>query len=278
MAIILELSPEQEEQLREAADVRGLSVEGYLLTLVEAIVQPQPTSQGRKTLDRRVLLGGLFRKGAKVQVEALRNPDQVVRESIRQMRESVLKYKEQAVDAITTMNMLRSAVEAQERQSVEKELKALRALAQEDRERAKRLWQEKTVLDKHRTAVQQELYVATAAAAALTRAFRQEEERAQERASKAQAGALKAYQAVMLPADRIAPLIEAYQTEAEWDLAFEEWVLQTMQRLSESTLEKDLPQPVPVDDAAAFTDKARDWAREIKNEPSAFDIGSDEAP
>lgn len=278
MAITLELTPEQEEQLREAAVVRGLTVEGYLLTLVEAIVQPPTTSPGRKPLYRRALLGGLFRKGTDVQAEAMRNPDQVVRESIRQMRESVLKYKEQAVDAITTMNMLRSAVEVQERQSAEKELKALRALAQQDRERAKRLWQEKTVLDKHRTAVQQELYVATAAAAALTRAFRQEEERAQERASKAQAGALKAYQAVMLPADRIAPLIEAYQTEAEWDQAFEEWVLQTMQRLSESTLEKDLPQPIPADDAAAFTDKARDWAREIKNEPSAFDIQEEEAP
>ena len=278
MAITLELTPEQEEQLREAADVRGLTVEGYLLTLVEAIVQPPTTSPGRKPLVQHALLKILFRKGADVQAEAMRNPDEAVRKSIREMRESVRKYKEQAVDAMTTMNMLRSAVELQERQSTEKELKALRALAQQDRERAKKLWQEKTVLDKHRTAVQQELYVATAAAAELTRAFRQEEERAQERASKAQAGALKAYQAVMLPADRIAPLIAAYQTAAEWDLAFEEWVLQTMQRLSESTLEKDLPQPIPVDDAAAFTDKARDFAREIKNEPSAFDTGNDEVP
>jgi hypothetical protein len=277
MAIILELTPEQEEQLREAALVRGVTVEGYLLTLVEAIMQPQATSQGHTPLYRRALVR-LFRKGTKLQAEAMRNPDQVVRESIRQMRESVLKYKEQAVDAATTMNMLRSAVEVQERQSAEKEFKALRALAAQDRERAKRLWQEKTVLDKHRTAVQQELYVAIAAAAALTRAFRQEEERAQERASKAQAGALKAYKLVMLPADRIAPLIKAYQTEAEWDQAFEEWALETMQRLSESTLETDLPKPAPVDDAEAFTDKARDFAREIKNEPSAFDFGNDDAP
>jgi hypothetical protein len=240
-------------------------------------VQPPAASPKRKPLYRHAL-GRLFRKGTDLQAEAMRNPDQVVRESIRQMRESVLKYKEQAVDAITTMNMLRSAVEVQERQSTEKELKALRALAEQDRERAKRLWQEKTVLDRHRTAVQQELYVATAAAAALTRAFRQEEERAQERATKAQAGALKAYQAVMLPADRIAPLIEAYQTELEWDQAFEEWVLQTMQRLSESTLEQELPKPAPVDDAATFTDKARDWAREIRNEPSACDIQEEEAP
>ena len=97
------------------------------------------------------------------------------------------------------------------------------------------------VLEKHLESVRYELITAIKAAAACTQAFRQAEERVQERATKAQAEALKAYQAVMLPADRIALLIEALQTEAEWELAFEEWILQTEQRLSESTLETDLP-------------------------------------
>ena len=240
MTITLELSPEQEELLRDAALGRGLSVERYLLTLVEAIVQPKAAPHPRKTGYRHAF-ALLFRKSRDTQAEEIANPDQAVRESIRQMRESVLKYKEQAVDAVTTMNMLRSAVDTQERQAAERELQALHALSKQDREKAKRLWQEKMVLEKHLESVRYELITAIKAAAACTQAFRQAEERVQERATKAQAEALKAYQAVMLPADRIALLIEALQTEAEWELAFDEWILQTEQRLSESTLETDLP-------------------------------------
>lgn len=131
MAITLELSPEQEEHLRETAMVKGLTVEGYLLTLVEAIVQPK-TSQAPKPAYARAM-ARLFKKSADREAD-LANPDKVVRETVRQMRESVLKYKEQAVDAVTTMNMLRSAVAVQERQVAEKELQALRARLRSSRE------------------------------------------------------------------------------------------------------------------------------------------------
>jgi len=268
MAITLELTPEQEEQLREAALARGLTVEGYLLTLIEAIVQPQITPHARKPLVRRAL-GRLFRTSTDLRETG--HPDQVVRESIRQMRESVLKYKEQAVDAMTTVNMLRSALDQQERQAAEKALKALRALAEQDRERAKRLWQEKTVLEKHMESVRQELLAAIETARERTRAFRKEEERVQDRATKAQAGALKAHEAVILPADRIASLIEAMHTEAEWDQAFEEWVLLATNPVPESTLADDLPKPIPVEDIEAFTDQAMRLAQEINGTPSTTD-------
>ena len=260
-----------EERLRDAALAKGLTAEGYLLTLIEAIVQPKAVS--RKTAYARVAF--LFKRGRDLQDEETANPDQVVRESIRQMRESVLKYKEQAVDAVTTMNMLRSAVDRQERQSVEKERHALSALAEQERDRAKRLWQEHTILERHLEAVRQELASATEAATTCTRAFRQEEQRVKDRVSKAQAGALKAYEAVMLPSSRMTPLIEALQTETGWDQAFEEWVLQTEQRLSHSTLETDLPEQVPVDDAEAFTQKALSWAKEARRIPPTIDSGGD---
>jgi hypothetical protein len=268
MAIILELSPEQEERLQDAAQAKGLSVEGYLLTLVEVIVQPR-TSQTRKPAYARAM-ARLFKKSADPAAD-LANPDKVVRETIRQMRESVLKYKEQAVDAVTTMNMLRSAVALQERQVMEKELQALRALAEQQRDQAKRRWQEKTVREKHLEAVKQELITAIAAADERTRAFRQEEERAQARASQAQMGALKAYEAVMLPPDRIAPLIQALHTEAEWEQQFEEWILEATQEPSETGSRGDLPAPTPVDDLEAFHRKVRNLAGEARSDVTASD-------
>jgi len=38
MTITVELTPELEDQLRDLAEARGLSAEGYLLTLIEALV------------------------------------------------------------------------------------------------------------------------------------------------------------------------------------------------------------------------------------------------
>lgn len=276
MAITLELSLEQEAQLREAALLRGLSVEGYLLTLIEAILQPPAPSPVHKPLYRRAL-GRLFRTSTDLRVGDLGNPDQVARESIRQMREGVLKYKEQAVDAMTTVNMLRAALDQQERQAAEKELKALRALAEQNRDRAKRLWQEKTVLEKHTEAVKQELLKAIEAAREHTRAFRKEEERVQERATKAQAAALKAYEAVMLPAERIAPLIAAIQTEAEWEQKFEEWSVLATREAVETGGKGDLPAPIPVGDANAFTQKAQHFTRETRIASAKSDAEWEEA-
>jgi hypothetical protein len=270
MAITLELTPEQEEKLRDAALARGLSVEGYLLTLIDAIVLQKATLQPRKPLHHRAL-DLLFGKSVEAQAEEDANPDKAVRETIRRMRESVLQYKEQAVDAVTTMNMLRKAVDLQERQAAEKELQAVRALAEQKPDQAKRRWQEKTVLEKHLEAVKEELAAATLVAATRTRAFRKEEERVQERATKAQADALKAYQSVMLPADRIDLLIVASRTAEEWDQAFEEWVLLTVQGPPDAMSADDLPKPIPVDDAAGFTQQALAWAKAAKNKPSATD-------
>lgn len=272
MAILLELLPEQEEKLKEAAEIKGLTVEGYLLTLVEAIVQPRPATQTRTPLVGRTL-GRLFRKGGEIGVGEIENPDQVVRESIRAMRKSVLEYKEKAVDAVTTMNMLRSAVEAQERQIAEREVRALRALAEEKQDQAKGLWQEKTVLENHLEAVQRELYTATSTAAERMRAFRQEEERAQARATQAQAAALKAHEAVMLPPDRIAPLIRSLYTEAEWELKFAEWVL----AVTQDPAEANLPNPIPVDDAQAFEAKALNWAKETRSIPETEETVTDDS-
>ncbi|MCW3098861.1 MAG: hypothetical protein JWL77_4479 [Chthonomonadaceae bacterium] len=270
MAITLELTPEQEEQLRDTAQAKGLTVEGYLLTLVEAIVQPKVVSHANRPGYRRAF-ARLFRTGTSSPIEGSVHPDEVVRESVRQMRKSVLEYKERAVDAVTTMNMLRSAVALQERQVAEKELQALRALAEHKREQAKRRWQEKMVRERHLEAVKQELITAIAAADERTRAFRQEEERAQARASQAQMGALKAYEAVMLPPDRIAPLIQALHTEAEWEQAFEEWILQATQEPAETRGIENLPDSAPVDDLEAFGRKVRNLAGEARSDVTASD-------
>ena len=242
--ILLDVSTEQEEQLREKALARGLTVEGYLLTLIDSLVSAEAPAHPRKLAYRRVL-AMLMRKKRDAQAAQILNLDPVVRDSVRRMREVVLEYKEQAVEAVTKMNILRSAADRQERQSAEKAFQALRALTEQDRENAKCLWVEHTVLDKHLETVRLELAAATETAAAATRVFQKEEERVQARASKAQAGALEAYQTVSLTPAEIVSLVGSLHTDAEWDLAFEEWVLQTMQRLSASTREDDPPYEDP---------------------------------
>ncbi len=87
------------------------------------------------------------------------------------MRESLLEYKEQAVEAVATMNMLRLAVDRQERQAAEKELQAICALTEGNTDQAKRLWQERTVLDRHLERIKQELAAAAEAARAIMQVF-----------------------------------------------------------------------------------------------------------
>lgn len=125
--------------------------------------------------------------------------------------------------------------------------------------------------EKHLAAVKQELIAAIAAAEERTRAFRQEEERAQARASQAQIGALKAYEAVMLPPDRIAPLIQALHTEVDWEQKFEEWILEATQEPSEIGGTEDLPDTAPIEGLEAFRHKARNLSGEARSDVAASD-------
>lgn len=252
MAITIELTPEMEEQFREKATAKGLSVEGYLLTLIEALVQQEQKSSSR--------LSFRFRKQA-LQKE---DSDMLIAAALRQMRESVLEYKEQAVEAVTKMNMLRSAMDQQERQAAEKELQALNALKEQNTDQAKRLFQEKTILDRHLETVKEGLAAATEAAETVTQAFQQEEERVHARASKAQESALKVYKQAVLSSEQIMELIGRFHTEEEWNLAFEQWVRQKTQPLFPQVSEKPIGSVDFQISLDAVKQTAKEWAKETK--------------
>ena len=227
MSIKLELTAECEEQLRERALTKGLSVEGYLLTLVETIVQTEVAVDPRESASRGIVSRLLKKSSTAAQrVEGNRGLDEAVRASLRRMRETVLEHKEKAVEEVTRANMLRAAVDQQERRIAETELQAIGALKEQNRDKARALWLEAMVLTSHLEGVRQELMEALVTAAALTRVFQQEEERVQARVSKAQAGALKAHETVTLTHEQIVALAGTLKTDAEWNQVFEEWELQ----------------------------------------------------
>ena len=56
MAVTLDLEPDVEERLREKAAEKGLSVEGYLLTLIETLMrEPETTARSKRPAFRRGL-------------------------------------------------------------------------------------------------------------------------------------------------------------------------------------------------------------------------------
>ncbi len=271
MAIQLELLAEVEEQLQEKAASAGLSLEGYLLTLIDAVLQPPVYSPPRSALSRSLLSFGSKRPAT----EPVTSLDTDVRQAIRQMRENVLSYKEQAVAAVSKMNLLRTALTEQQRIMVETELQALSILQQGKRLRAKQLFLEKMVLEKHLERVLADLTAATEAAEAVTQVFQKEEKRVQERASEVQRVAYKAYQQAMLRPEQIEKLTKRFSQEADWDNAFEQWVEQKLHPESSRLTKDDLMACQREVDVEAVHQAARQWAKEANSPfvPEATDEG-----
>jgi hypothetical protein len=103
--INLDLDAEQEQRLREIAEAKGLTVEGYLLTLAEAIVRPVLPP-------KRATLTSLLRIPNRP--DAGGDPRVIAEAAIRQMQADLQAYKEQAVEAVTRMNLLGKITEKQQ--------------------------------------------------------------------------------------------------------------------------------------------------------------------
>lgn len=219
MGTILYLEPEQEQLLNEIAEARGLTVEGYLVTLVEAILCPPAPApkRGWKTILPRL------RKNPQAEVE----PRTLADSAARQMRADLLAHKERAVDAVTRMNLLRKATEQQQRTIAEKELQALTYFRDGDEERALRAFQESVVYGQNLQYTAPLLEDATKIAEELLSVFKQEEAKIQARLSRAQSSALSAieseYAKPRLTEEQMRLHIFAIAGEEQWTALFSEW-------------------------------------------------------
>lgn len=219
MMITLNLEPEQERQLEEIAAARGLSVEGYLRTMVEALVRPKPErKRGLLSATRR--WRGRFR--------GTPEPQAIAEEAIRQIWADLLAYKERAVEAVTRANMLQKTIEQQERQIVEKELQALTAVREGHPAQALRCYQESRIYAENLQHARAEWEQAGQTAGELLAVFKREEARWQERLSPTQTSALETIQSLYrkahLTQEQMQERIQQAATPEQWHQQFEDWV------------------------------------------------------
>jgi phage shock protein A len=260
MAIQLELSAEVEEQLQEKAIAAGLSLECYLLTLIDTVLQPPVSPPPPPALFRFLQSFGIKRPVT----EPASSLDVQVRQTIRQMWENVLSSKEQVVAAISKMNLLQTAISEQRQIIAEKELQALCVLQAGDRIRAKQLFLEAMVLEKHLEGVVAELTAATEAAEAIAQVFQQAEKRVKDRGAEVQGMTLKVYQQAMLRPEQVEALTKRLGQEADWDIAFVRWGEQK-QRTASSRITKDDLMASQLDvDVEAIHEAVHQWAKEVK--------------
>lgn len=214
MSIQLELEPEVEQRLRDIAALKGLSAEGYLLTLVESLVKPK--EEGRK---------GILFLPRKWQCEP--DPRRLADEALREMRANLFHYKERAVEAATRMNLLQRTVQQQEQRVLEKELQALESLRVDDQEQALHCFQEKTVFEENLAYTCEQLRIASEIAEEAVSIFKAEETRMQTRASQAQSAALEAIKSEFAKETLSQEQMEKRITQTsleEWQQKFEQWI------------------------------------------------------
>lgn len=105
------------------------------------------------------------------------NPEVIINEAVREMKENQIKNRERAVQAITQKNNLQNLVEQEEKKSRNLEAKAAMALQQGNRELARQLLREKSMSDGSLDQLRASLKSAEETSEAVKTAIRREEER-----------------------------------------------------------------------------------------------------
>ena len=113
------------------------------------------------------------------------DPEIILNEAVREMKENQIKNRELAVQAITQKNNLQAEVDKEERLVAEYERKATLALQSGNRELAKQFLKEKALHDGTLTSMRTNLASATEASEKVKIAIKQEEERIRVRTSEA---------------------------------------------------------------------------------------------
>ncbi len=221
MAVTLNLEAEQEQLLQEIAAANGLSVEGYLLTLIAAITCP-------KLADTE--------KGFLASIKRKRNSSEnaptsrtLAENAVRQMKADLLIYKEQAVEAGTKVNLLRKHTEQQQRKISELELRSLTFARDGDKDKALRCFQESCIYGQNLKHTLPQLEEAGKIADELLADFTQKDTKFRTRTLKSQPAANESlqieYTTSHLTAEEIQKrILETHIASEEWDTQFITWV------------------------------------------------------
>lgn len=156
------------------------------------------------------------------------DPEVIINESLREMRENQIKNRERAVQAITQKNNLQNLVDQEEKLIRNLEAKATLALQQGNRELARQFLREKGLHDQTLDQLRASLKQAEETAEAVKVAIRREEERF--RVKTAEALALKANMKqaqIQIQINKALDGLQFDETAQSWDRAEER--IRTMQ-------------------------------------------------
>lgn len=150
------------------------------------------------------------------------DPEVIINESLREMKENQVKNRERAVQAITQKNNLQNLVDQEEKLTRNLEAKATTALQAGNRELARQLLREKGLHDTTLTQLRGSLKQAEETSEAVKTAIRREEERF--RVKTAEALALKAnlkQSQIQIQINKALDGMQLDETVQSWDRAEE---------------------------------------------------------
>lgn len=160
------------------------------------------------------------------------DPEVILNEAVREMKENQIKNRELAVQAITQKNNLQAEVDKAERMTAELERKATIALQSGNRELAKQFLREKALQDQTLGSLRTNLAAANEAAEKVKMAIKQEEERIRVRAAEALAMKANLKQAqIQIKINKALDQFQFSENEQQWSHVQER--IQSMQ--SEAT-------------------------------------------
>ncbi|HLJ55692.1 MAG TPA: hypothetical protein VKT77_11690 [Chthonomonadaceae bacterium] len=220
MAIQLALSEELESHLREAADALGLSIEGYVVTLIETAVEP-PAPAAKRGIGR--ILPALGRKA-----ESAEGPTDAVRARMRQLNAELMERKERAIAAVARANALHRTVEQLQAAIAERELQSLRAERDGNSHEALLRFQESCVFGVSLQEARSRWSAAAAEAEPLVAAFQQLEQQAASRrkqlAGQGDRELPNTDISPFLTSDQLSTRIFAMADSETWQSRFDAWI------------------------------------------------------
>ena len=145
------------------------------------------------------------------------DPEIILTEAVREMKENQIKNRELAVQAITQKNNLQAAVDKEERTVLEYERKATLALQSGNRELAKQFLKEKALHDQTLESMRTNLVSATEAAEKVKLAIKSEEERIRRKTAEALAMKANMKQAqIQIKINKALDQFQFSENEQQW--------------------------------------------------------------
>jgi phage shock protein A len=150
------------------------------------------------------------------------DPEIILNEAVREMRENQIKNRELAVQAITQKNNLQAEVDKEERAVADLERKAVTAVQAGNRELAKQFLKEKAMHDQTLESMRGNLASAIDASEKVKVAIRQEEDRIRERTAEALAKKAQLKQAqIQIKINKALDQFQFGDTDQQWTRANE---------------------------------------------------------